>query len=598
MNTQPNDNLVGLIFSRDRAMQLHAVLESFHARCRDSGRIRLYVLYRTSDTFHQRQYELLKDTFANVNFIRETDFRRQTLDIIRSGHYILFMVDDNIFVGDFELLRIVDALARHPEAIGFSLRLGRNTTRNYSRNINVAPPEFNPVAGGILKYDWTRQGYHFGYPLEVSSSVYRTADILPLAEQLEFDNPNTLEGFMAANAALYATRRKFLLCPSLSVAFCNPLNMVQTVCVNRTGGGADGSAENLAKMYERGFRIDIGHYNGLITGACHQDAGLRFRTAGPAEDTPTPLVSVEMVTYNHERFIPAAIDSVLAQSYDNLELIIIDDGSTDGTAGIIQSRPDPRIRYIRKRHENRWAGTNRAIAAARGRFILAVDSDDCIAGDYIERMVAFALKHPEVDFFYPARLLLTDENGTPTGEQWQYGDFSDNTALPHYLFDQAHSPIPYPGSLRRMTLFEKTGPYEELTNVGDFVFLCRNALKITFRRVDDCGAYFYRRIASSLSHRSGARDKITADVLNEMALTYPARIICPGIAAVTDEQARQRLYCRYLAATFRKHADGYHMVKHGEYFQRYADHYEAKLTQLHRESLAGGMKKSTEQCHG
>lgn len=569
--------LVGLVFSKDRAMQLCAALESFSMRCRDHDEVALHVLYMASSDIQMRQYDALKARFPDVVFVEEVDFRRQTIELIRGGEYILFMVDDNIFIKDFRLSQIIDSLLRHPDAAGFSLRLGRNTVYNYSRNIRMTPPDFVEYDGGVLEYDWTGHQYDFGYPLEVSSSVYRTADILGLIRRLDFANPNTLEGLMAANARLYAVQRPRLLCFDLSAAFCNPVNMVQTVCTNRIGGDAAYSAESLAALYEAGWRIDVAKFDGFVPIGCHQDAELWFRKESTDGKPSGPLVTVEIITYNQEKYVGRAIDSVLAQTYENFELLIVDDGSTDRTPQIIRSYKDSRIRCIFKEHKNRWAGTNRAIAEARGEYILAVDSDDYIAADYIEKMVSCATEHPEADYFYPSELFLVDDQDKPTGARWQYHDFSDNRHLPHHLFDQGYSPIPYPGSLRRMSIFEKTGGYEELPNVADFVFLCRNALKIRFWRVADHATYYYRMLTHSLSRNFEQRDRAIARTLYEMVSQYPPEVLLPQVSGLKDPAAKRRKYYSYLAETFEKHAAGYHMVRHGQYFKRHADVFRAVL---------------------
>ncbi|GAI84886.1 unnamed protein product, partial [marine sediment metagenome] len=184
-----------------------------------------------------------------------------------------------------------------------------------------------------------------------------------------------------------------------------------------------------------------------------------------------PSVTVKMVTYNAEKFIRQAIDSVLAQTYRNFELLIVDDGSTDATAQLIASYSDSRIRYIRMPHKNGAIATNRAIAEAESDCILRVDSDDFIEPSYVEKMVACARQHPEIDFFYPGRLALVDAAGNPTGEHWGYPDFSDNSTLPAFLFDKGYGPIPNPGSLKRRTLYDRVGVYDDVDSVEDFVFL-------------------------------------------------------------------------------------------------------------------------------
>lgn len=125
-------------------------------------------------------------------------------------------------------------------------------------------------------------------------------------------------------------------------------------------------------------------------------------------------------------------------------------------------------------------------------------------------------------------------------------------------------------------MFEKTGGYEELENVADFVFLCKNALKINFKRVDDQSVYFYRRTGSSLSHRIKVRNQNMARALNDMVQTYPPEIMYPQLAAIKEPAMKEQQYYKYLMDVFYKHVNG-HMVQFGEYFKKYGDHYKSKL---------------------
>ena len=102
------------------------------------------------------------------------------------------------------------------------------------------------------------------------------------------------------------------------------------------------------------------------------------------------LVSVIMPTYNCGAFISESIDSVLAQTYTDWELIIVDDCSTDDTDRIVGSYHDRRIRYIRNAQNMGAALTrNRALREARGRYIAFLDADDLWAPDKLSRQIAF-----------------------------------------------------------------------------------------------------------------------------------------------------------------------------------------------------------------
>ncbi|MDP3402496.1 MAG: glycosyltransferase family 2 protein, partial [bacterium] len=94
-------------------------------------------------------------------------------------------------------------------------------------------------------------------------------------------------------------------------------------------------------------------------------------------ETPTPLVSVMIATYNRASYMRIAVESVLAQTYQNWELVIIDDGSTDDTQRVAGSFMDARIRYVRlKQNSGIHAARTRALKECRGEYLAVLDSDD------------------------------------------------------------------------------------------------------------------------------------------------------------------------------------------------------------------------------
>jgi glycosyltransferase involved in cell wall biosynthesis len=112
----------------------------------------------------------------------------------------------------------------------------------------------------------------------------------------------------------------------------------------------------------------------------------------------TPLVSVIMAAYNSENYIQEAIDSVLAQTFDNWELIIVDDGSTDNTANIIAVNKslDSRIKSLYQQNGRQSKARNLAISNAEGKYIAILDSDDVIFPKRFAKQVTFLEKNPEV----------------------------------------------------------------------------------------------------------------------------------------------------------------------------------------------------------
>jgi GT2 family glycosyltransferase len=112
---------------------------------------------------------------------------------------------------------------------------------------------------------------------------------------------------------------------------------------------------------------------------------------------PTPCVSVLMTTYNGAATIAASIDSILAQSFRDFELIVVDDGSTDETPAILGRVGDPRLHVLRTdRTSGIVAARNHGFAAVRGRYIAPLDHDDLSDAERLARQVAFLDANPGV----------------------------------------------------------------------------------------------------------------------------------------------------------------------------------------------------------
>src|SRR5262249_47638860 len=108
--------------------------------------------------------------------------------------------------------------------------------------------------------------------------------------------------------------------------------------------------------------------------------------------TRVPRVSVVMPVYNGERFVLEAVQSILAQTYRDFELIVVDDGSTDGTAGLLgrAQSADPRMIVHRQRGNMGFkAALDAGFGRAKGEFIARLDADDVSLPERLERQVAF-----------------------------------------------------------------------------------------------------------------------------------------------------------------------------------------------------------------
>ena len=137
----------------------------------------------------------------------------------------------------------------------------------------------------------------------------------------------------------------------------------------------------------------------------------------------SPRVSVVIPTYNRARLLPRAVGSVLAQTFEDWELIIVDDGSDDDTSDVIAGFGDARIRYIRhERNLGASAARNTALAAARGEYIAPLDDDDeLLPGALMELASALDDSPPEVGIVYGLRDFVdqvTGEVRASSGPGW------------------------------------------------------------------------------------------------------------------------------------------------------------------------------------
>jgi hypothetical protein len=116
---------------------------------------------------------------------------------------------------------------------------------------------------------------------------------------------------------------------------------------------------------------------------------------------PVPLVSVLITSFNRERFLAEAVESVLASTYPAFEVVIVDDSSADGTAGIAEryAAAHEQVRFHRNgRNIGQFPNRNRAAALSRGEYLTYVDSDDVLYPHGLEVLVEALLQHPEAAF--------------------------------------------------------------------------------------------------------------------------------------------------------------------------------------------------------
>ena len=105
-----------------------------------------------------------------------------------------------------------------------------------------------------------------------------------------------------------------------------------------------------------------------------------------------PEVSVIIPVYNNEKYVEECVRSVQNQTFEDLEILVINDGSTDGSGEILERllREDKRLRLFHQENKGAGAARNKGLDTASGRYLVFVDGDDWIAPDYIEKLYAAA----------------------------------------------------------------------------------------------------------------------------------------------------------------------------------------------------------------
>lgn len=113
-----------------------------------------------------------------------------------------------------------------------------------------------------------------------------------------------------------------------------------------------------------------------------------------------PVVSVLIPAYNAEKYLSETIQSVLEQTFTDYEIVIIDDGSRDGTERVVRSFSDPRIRFFRKENGGPASARNVGLKMAQGKWIAFLDSDDLWLPEKLDIQIKVATEHPSAGLIY------------------------------------------------------------------------------------------------------------------------------------------------------------------------------------------------------
>lgn len=226
-----------------------------------------------------------------------------------------------------------------------------------------------------------------------------------------------------------------------------------------------------------------------------------------------PLVSVCIPAYNMESYIGRAIESVLGQSYTNLEIIVVDDGSTDNTFRVTGDYENHGVRLFRQANKGAGAARNACLAAAGGDFVQFLDGDDLLSPDKIARQVELLADKPGM-VAVCSTIHFRDKTDHLAGSPSAYEEsFLKDDGPPGFLsllygvFGNSGSMVQPNAWLTPMEVIKKAGPWnEELTLDDDGEFFCR--VIAASAGVRKSGGYnYYRKYALQKTNLSALKQE-------------------------------------------------------------------------------------------
>jgi len=219
-----------------------------------------------------------------------------------------------------------------------------------------------------------------------------------------------------------------------------------------------------------------------------------------------PLVSIVMPVYNTERYLPEAVQSVLAQTFQNWELLVLSDESPGDARGIMASFDDPRIRFLEHKNGGPAFTRNRGMRESRGEFIAFLDSDDVWLPEKLDKQLAVFQQNPDAGIVYSQREII-DEHGCilegykPT---LYAGKILNRLYVDNFVCMSS--------AIMRRAVFEKIGLIDERLRMSeDFDYWLRVACFFEFAPVNEA-LVKYRVHTAQVSTRTDFRIKTVWEI--------------------------------------------------------------------------------------
>ena len=214
-----------------------------------------------------------------------------------------------------------------------------------------------------------------------------------------------------------------------------------------------------------------------------------------------PEVSVIIPTYNRKEMVQEAVESVLSQTYQDFELIVVDDGSEDGTGEVLRERFGERIVYFYQKNQGVSGARNRGIGISRGKYIAFLDSDDLWLRKKLERQVQFMQQNPEAMICYTDEIWIRKGvRVNPKKKHAKHSGWIYPQCLPLCIISPS-------SALMRRELLEEVGGFDpEFPVCEDYDLWLRVALRYPIHLIPEKLIVKRGGHPDQLSHRSWGND--------------------------------------------------------------------------------------------
>ena len=140
----------------------------------------------------------------------------------------------------------------------------------------------------------------------------------------------------------------------------------------------------------------------------------------------SPLVSIIIPCYNKAQYLGETLESVAAQTYPNIEVIVVDDDSPDNTKEVVDRylQQMGNLNYLHQLNQGPSAARNNGIRASRGKYVMALDADDLLSPTYVEKCAYCLENHPETKLVYTKATMFGQYN-----QSWDLQEYSHNELL-------------------------------------------------------------------------------------------------------------------------------------------------------------------------